>query len=76
MTGTEPRQVHAAIEKFIGAAPSWGPEAAELAAFEWEAENILQLFSGLKQKKTTLPEETINFFEFDLPGRLSDADVE
>ncbi len=67
---------HAAIESFIEAAPSWGPEAAELAAFEWEAENILQLFSGLKQKKTTLPEETINFFEFDLPGRLSDADIE
>jgi DNA segregation ATPase FtsK/SpoIIIE, S-DNA-T family len=69
-------EAHATIEKFIEAAPSWGAEAAELAAFEWEAENILQLFSGLKQKKTTLPEETISFFEFELPGRLSDADID
>lgn len=64
------------IEAFIDAAPSWGAEAEALSTFEWEAENILQLFSGLKQKKTTLPEETVNFFEFELPGRLSDADID
>ncbi|MFA6115503.1 MAG: FtsK/SpoIIIE domain-containing protein [Sphingomonas sp.] len=64
------------IEGFIEAAPGWGEEAEALSTFEWEAENILQLFSGLKQKKTTLPEETVNYFEFELPGRLSDADVD
>jgi S-DNA-T family DNA segregation ATPase FtsK/SpoIIIE len=64
------------IEAFIDAAPSWGAEAEALSTFEWEAENILQLFSGLKQKKTTLPEETVTFFEFELPGRLSDADID
>lgn len=67
---------HAAIAAFIAAPPGWGEAAQALAEFEWEAENILLLFSGLKLKKTTLAEDTINFFEFDLPGRLSDADEE
>ena len=35
-----------------------------------------QVFSGLRQKKTSLPEETIQFFEFDLPDRLSNVDKE
>ena len=67
---------HAAIKAFIAAPPGWGDAAEGLAEFEWEADSILLLFSGLKLKKTTLAEDTINFFEFDLPGRLSDADEE
>ncbi len=68
--------VHAAIDAFIASPPGWGDAAETLAEFEWEADNVLLLFSGLKLKKTTLAEDTINFFEFDLPGRLSDADEE
>jgi len=64
------------IEAFIEAAPGWGDEAEALATFEWESDSILQLFSGLKQKKTRLPEETINFFEFEFPDRLSDTDLQ
>jgi DNA segregation ATPase FtsK/SpoIIIE, S-DNA-T family len=64
------------IEAFIEAAPGWGDEAEALATFEWESDSILQLFSGLKQKKTRLPEETINFFEFEFPDRLSDIDLQ
>lgn len=67
---------HGAIETFVGAPPGWGEAAEALAGFEWEADNVLLLFSGLKLKKTTLAEDTINFFEFELPGRLSDADDE
>jgi S-DNA-T family DNA segregation ATPase FtsK/SpoIIIE len=64
-----------AIEAFIDAAPGWGEEAETLSNFEWESDSILQIFSGLKQKKTRLPEETITFFEFEFPDRLSDADT-
>jgi S-DNA-T family DNA segregation ATPase FtsK/SpoIIIE len=71
-----PVEVHAAIEAFIQAPAGWTDAADALAAFEWEAQSVLQLFSGLKLKKTTLPEETAVFFEFELPGRLSDSDTE
>ncbi|KQW70834.1 cell division protein FtsK [Phenylobacterium sp. Root77] len=65
---------HDAIEEFIGTPPGWSAAAEAVAQFEWEADNVLLLFSGLKLKKTTLAEDTINFFEFELPGRLSDSD--
>lgn len=69
-----PPTAYEAINAFIDSAPGWGVEAENLSNFEWESEGILQIFSGLKQKKTRLPDETINFFEFELPDRLSDAD--
>lgn len=69
-----PLEVHGAIETFIMAPPGWSSAAEGLSGYEWEADNVLQLFSGLKLKKTTLPEETTQFFEFELPGRLSDSD--
>lgn len=71
-----PADVHPAIKAFIEAAPGWGPEAEALSVFEWEAESVLQLFSGIKLKKTSLAQETINFFEFTFPDRLSPADNE
>lgn len=67
---------HPAIDAFITAAPGWGTAAEALAAFEWEADSVLLLFSGLRLKKTTLAEDTINYFDFDLPGRLSDGETE
>lgn len=71
-----PAEVHPAIDAFIDTAPGWGPEAEALAAFEWEGDSVLQLFSGIKLKKTSFAQETINFFEFTLPDRLSAADDE
>lgn len=71
----DPR-AHGAIEAFIAAPPGWGQAAEALSLFEWEADSVLLLFSGLKLKKTTLPEETALFFDFEMPGRLSDGDVE
>ncbi|WP_316162454.1 FtsK/SpoIIIE domain-containing protein [Bradyrhizobium sp. SZCCHNRI20481] len=69
-----PPAAHAAIEGFIKSPPSWGAEAAELAKFEWEVDNILLVFSGLKQRKVHLFQETLEFFEFELPDSLSDAE--
>ena len=71
-----PPAAHAVIEAFINAPPSWRNEASALAELEWEADGVLQVFSGLRQKKTSLAEETIQFFEFELPDRLSDGDRE
>ena len=66
-----PAHAHAAIEAFIVAPPSWTVEAATLAEFEWEIDGITQVFSGLRKKKTSLAEDTISFFEFELPDQLS-----
>jgi len=71
-----PPTAHTTIEAFINAPPSWRDEAAALAELEWESDGILQVFSGLRQKKTSLAEETIQFFEFELPDRLSNVDKE
>jgi S-DNA-T family DNA segregation ATPase FtsK/SpoIIIE len=71
-----PTDVHAAIDAFIDTAPGWGPEAGALSEYEWEGESVLQLFSGIKLRKTSFAQETINFFEFQLPDRLSTADDE
>ncbi|MGI4796554.1 MAG: FtsK/SpoIIIE domain-containing protein [Janthinobacterium lividum] len=71
-----PSEVHPVISAFIAAAPGWGDEVDQLARFEWEAQSVLQLFTGIKLKKTTMAQETINFFEFTLPDRLSKADTE
>lgn len=69
-----PVEVHGVIEAFIASAAGWGPEAEALAGLEWEADSVLQLFSGIKLRKTSLAQETINFFDFTLPDRLSSAD--
>lgn len=67
---------HSAVEAFISAPPKWSSEVDQLIQFEWEVDGIFQLFSGLRQKKMTLAEETLDFYEFDLPDRLTDADRE
>ncbi|MDE8652761.1 FtsK/SpoIIIE domain-containing protein [Novosphingobium album (ex Liu et al. 2023)] len=71
-----PVEVHPAIEAFIAATPGWNEAADALSLFEWEGQSVLQLFSGIKLKKTTLPQETLTYFEFTLPDRLSPADID
>jgi S-DNA-T family DNA segregation ATPase FtsK/SpoIIIE len=71
-----PAAAHPVIEAFIEAPPNWRPEAEALAGLEWEADGVLQVFSGFRQKKTSLAEETAQFYEFELPDRLSDSDKE
>jgi S-DNA-T family DNA segregation ATPase FtsK/SpoIIIE len=72
--GDIPDEAHAAIEQFIKSPPTWGDSSAALAEFEWEAQNILLLFSGLKQRKVNLFQETLEFFDFEMPDRLSEAE--
>lgn len=67
---------HAAIESFIPAAPNWNDEAAAVAEFEYESDGIFQLFTGMRQRKLSLAEETLDHFDDHLPGRLSDLEKE
>jgi S-DNA-T family DNA segregation ATPase FtsK/SpoIIIE len=69
-----PPHTHGAIEAFISAPPAWTDESSALAEYEWEIDGITQVFSGLRQKKTSLAEDTIAFFDFELPNRLSEAE--
>jgi S-DNA-T family DNA segregation ATPase FtsK/SpoIIIE len=69
-----PTVIHAKIERFIAAPPKWCQETAEIAELEWEIDGIFQIFSGLRQKKTSLAEDTLQFFDYELPERLSDSD--
>jgi DNA segregation ATPase FtsK/SpoIIIE, S-DNA-T family len=69
-----PAQAHPAIEAFIKAPPTWGGESAELAEFEWEVDNILLVFSGVKQRKLHLFQQTLEFFEFEMPDCLGDTE--
>jgi S-DNA-T family DNA segregation ATPase FtsK/SpoIIIE len=69
-----PTVAHAAIEDFIRSSPTWNAESARLAEFEWEADNILLVFSGVKQRKLDLFKQTLEFFEYDLPDCLSEEE--
>lgn len=66
-----PEQCHQIIEKFIASPPGWDEASLELAQLEWERDNINSLFSGLRTKKTDLPSATIEFFEDEHPGELT-----
>jgi len=67
-------QLHPTIQAFIASPAGWREETEKLAELEWEQDNILLVFSGLRLKKLKLPEETIQFFDYERPDRLSDAD--
>lgn len=67
-----PAAAHSAIEAFIAAPPSWNSASEGLTQFEFEEDNINLLFSGLNQKKLTLAEETLDYFEFNHPKRLTE----
>ncbi len=71
-----PAAHHPVFEAFIAAPPAWTAEAQALAELEWEKDGVLQLFSGLRMTKTSLPAETLHFYEFELPKALSDEEKE
>lgn len=66
-----PDAYHQTIENFIVSPPGWDMTAQALAELEWERDNISSLFSGLRVKKTDLPSATIEFFEEEHPGELT-----
>lgn len=69
-----PAAAHRRIEAFIDAPPGWTLQAEALSHLEWESDGVIEVFSGLRQKRTSLPEETIQLFEYELPDRLSESE--
>ncbi|WP_292328528.1 hypothetical protein, partial [Mesorhizobium sp.] len=67
-------ELHPVVEAFVDSPAGWREETEKLAELEWEQDNILLIFSGLKLKKLKLPEETAQFFDYERPDRLSDPD--
>lgn len=66
-----PEGYHPIIEDFIVSPPGWDAASQALAQLEWEKDNINSLFSGLRTKKPDLPSATIEFFEEEHPGELT-----
>jgi S-DNA-T family DNA segregation ATPase FtsK/SpoIIIE len=50
------------IEAFIDAPQTWHSQAQALAELEWETDRIDSLFTGLKTKKVSLAQETLDFY--------------
>lgn len=67
-------EAHGAVDAFVGSPPGWGREAEALSLREFEEDGITQLFSGLRQRKLGLAEETLDFFDANLPNHLDDND--
>ncbi|GCD50584.1 FtsK/SpoIIIE domain-containing protein [Acetobacter pasteurianus] len=68
--------VYPTIEAFINAPSGWNEAASALSQFEWEKDGVLQLFSNIRRQKQTLAQDTLNFFEFTLPGQLTESDID
>lgn len=64
---------HDTIERFVTADPSWTDASAALAQFEWEADGILNLFSGIRTKKLSLAEETLHYLDAHLPDQIEET---
>lgn len=71
-----PTIAYPVIESFITGSAGWTDEAARLAHFEWESDNINTLFSGLKTQKTDLASQTLEFFEDEYPDTLTEPEKE
>lgn len=66
-----PINAHLAIQGFISSPAGWNSESEALAQFEWEADNINLLFTGLQAQKTDIASLTLAFFEDEYPENLT-----
>ncbi|WP_286230576.1 FtsK/SpoIIIE domain-containing protein [Neobacillus mesonae] len=64
------------IEKFIQAKSGWTQEAAELANYEWELDNIYVFFSGIKTKKVDLGTQTLEYLIDEHSDTLTQDDID
>lgn len=71
-----PAIAHPTIHSFIHSSPGWTPEAEALSQFEWEADNINALFSGLQAQKTDLASLTLDFFNDEYPNTLTESEIQ
>lgn len=71
-----PDYANEAIQNFIQAKPGWTQEAAELANYEWELDNIYVFFSGIKTKKVDLGTQTIEYLIDEHSDTLTQDDID
>lgn len=67
---------HSLVEAFIAAPAKWCSEAEALSALEWERDNIKALFDGLKARRESLGQTTLDFYEGALPDSLTSEEEE
>jgi S-DNA-T family DNA segregation ATPase FtsK/SpoIIIE len=71
-----PAHAKESIEKFIQGKSGWTQEAAELANYEWELDNIYTFFSGIKTKKVVLGTQTLEYFIDEHADTLIQDDID
>lgn len=71
-----PEHAKESIEKFIQAKSGWTQEAAELANYEWELDNIYVFFSGIKTKKVDLGTQTLEYLIDEHSDTLTQDDID
>ncbi len=71
-----PTNAHPAIAGFISSPAGWNSESEALAKFEWEADNINLLFTGLQAQKTDIASLTLAFFEDEYPETLTEEETQ
>ena len=64
------------FEAFIEAPQTWNDASAALAELEWDRDKVDQLFTGIKTKKISLAQETLDFYEEKDPDLLDKSDRE
>ena len=67
---------HPTIEAFIVAPGKWCAEAEALSVLEWERDNVKALFDGLKARRDSLGQTTLDFYEGALPETLTAEEQE
>ncbi|MEB3103322.1 FtsK/SpoIIIE domain-containing protein [Ferviditalea candida] len=65
---------HSTVEAYIESKAGWSDASAELAALEWERDNIYLLFNDVKLLKAHLATRTLQHFEDEFAGVLSEAE--
>jgi DNA segregation ATPase FtsK/SpoIIIE, S-DNA-T family len=71
-----PDHAKESIKKFIQAKSGWTQEAAELANYEWELDNIYVFFSGIKVKKVDLGTQTLEYLMDEHSDTLTQDDID
>lgn len=62
------------IEAFIESPPTWNATSQALVELEWDTDKIDQLFTGLKTKRVSLAQETLDFYRDKDDSLLDKAD--
>ncbi|MGE3538653.1 MAG: FtsK/SpoIIIE domain-containing protein [Candidatus Tectimicrobiota bacterium] len=72
---TIPEHLHPTVKAFIDASSGWTAETEALSCLEWERDNVKALFDGLKVRREPLGQATLDFYDDELPGSLTEQEA-